>query len=401
MTDGQCVFLVDTQADISIIKESCIADIGEVDESEIIDIRGVTDGLTESLGIIRAELIVKNHYLPQTLHMVPDNFNIGADGIIGKDFLKNYRCNISYENMLLSATVDNELIEIQLHDGPDSESVVLPARCEVMRQIKLMPCDSGARFVEAQQISGGVMIARAIVDSHDPIVRIINTTSTVQILKLRAIETESLSNYKLYKIDAVQRNKTRTQHLLTEISKNTPTQHLDKILTLCKEFDDIFALEEDKMTVNNFYTQKFRVKDSTPVYVKNYRLPFSQRDEIARQVEKFEKNELIEPSCAEYNSPILLVPKKSLDGSKKWRLCIDYRLVNSKLVADKYPLPRIEDILDGLGRAKHFSIIDLFSGFHQIPISEESRDITSFSTPDGSYRQRKPKLICQNDGNSV
>lgn len=39
-----------------------------------------------------------------------------------------------------------------------------------------------------------------------------------------------------------------------------------------------------------------------------------------------------------------------------------------------------------MGRAKLFSVIDLFSGFHQIPISEESRDITSFSTPDGSFR---------------
>lgn len=62
-------------------------------------------------------------------------------------------------------------------------------------------------------------------------------------------------------------------------------------------------------------------------------------------------------------------------------------MVNKNLIADKFPLPRIDDILDNLGRAKLFSVIDLSSGFHQIPIiGEKSRDITSFSTPDGSFR---------------
>ena len=78
---------------------------------------------------------------------------------------------------------------------------------------------------------------------------------------------------------------------------------------------------------------------------------------------------------------MLIVPKKSLPNSteKRWRLVIDYRQVNKKLLADKFPLPRIEDILDQLGRAKYFSCLDLMSGFHQIELLEESRDITSFS----------------------
>lgn len=60
-------------------------------------------------------------------------------------------------------------------------------------------------------------------------------------------------------------------------------------------------------------------------------------------------------------------------------MCIDYRMLNKKLIADKFPLPRIDEILDQLGRAKMFSISDLYSGFHQIPIEENSREITAFS----------------------
>ena len=126
--------------------------------------------------------------------------------------------------------------------------------------------------------------------------------------------------------------------------------------------------------------------DDKPVYVKNYRTPIAQRNEIERQVKEMLDKEIIEPSMSEYNSPVLLVPKKSTDGQKAFRLVVDFRLLNKKLVQDKFPLPRIDDILDQLGRAKWFSVLDLMSGFHQIPLSEESRDITSFSVNSGSFK---------------
>lgn len=67
-------------------------------------------------------------------------------------------------------------------------------------------------------------------------------------------------------------------------------------------------------------------------------------------------------------------------------MCIDYRKLNKKIIPDKFPLPRIEEILEGLGRAKFFSIMDLYSGYHQIPIEEESRPVTAFSTNSAFYQ---------------
>lgn len=63
-------------------------------------------------------------------------------------------------------------------------------------------------------------------------------------------------------------------------------------------------------------------------------------------------------------------------------MCIDYRLLNEKLVVDKFPLPRIDDILDGLGRANFF----LFSGFHRILLNTVSRELTAFSNDRGSFQ---------------
>lgn len=178
----------------------------------------------------------------------------------------------------------------------------------------------------------------------------------------------------------------RTRKLCEYFKKNTPKHVQNELFALCAEYTDIFALPEDPMTVNNFYKQKLRSKNDTPVYAKNYRLPKIQRAEIDTQVSKLLKNNLIEPSTSSFNSPLISIPKKSLNGEKKWRMCVDYRMLNKNLFPDKFPLPRIDDILDSLGRAKYFSCLDLFSGFHQIPLEPESREMTAFSTDKGAFR---------------
>jgi hypothetical protein len=60
----------------------------------------------------------------------------------------------------------------------------------------------------------------------------------------------------------------------------------------------------------------------------------------------------------------MLVQKK--DGT--WRICIDYLALNKIIVRNRYPIPRIDDLLDQLMGAKYFSKIDLKYGYHQVPI---------------------------------
>lgn len=93
------------------------------------------------------------------------------------------------------------------------------------------------------------------------------------------------------------------------------------------------------MTINNFYTQKLRIKDTDPVYIKNYRLPHSQKVEVHSQVEELLRNDFIEPRASNYNSYIILVPKPPLNGKKRWRMCLDYRKINKKNNCGQVPAP--------------------------------------------------------------
>lgn len=92
-------------------------------------------------------------------------------------------------------------------------------------------------------------------------------------------------------------------------------------------------------------------------------------------------NGIVQVSNSDYASPIVLVTKKNGET----RLCVDYRRLNRKMIRNRYPMPLMEDQLDGLAEAKVYCVLDLKDRFFHVPIHEESRRYTAFVTPDGQY----------------
>ena len=155
------------------------------------------------------------------------------------------------------------------------------------------------------------------------------------------------------------------------------------LLGLLNSYRDVIALPGEPLG-NTPYAQHFiNLKANVrPVYVPAYRLPHSQREVVDRQIEDMLKEGVIQPSRSPWNSPLFLVPKKT--GG--FRPVIDFRKVNKVTEDDRFPLPVLKDLLMSLGGGNAvYSSLDLLSGYWQVPLAPESREITAFSTPNGHY----------------
>jgi hypothetical protein len=135
------------------------------------------------------------------------------------------------------------------------------------------------------------------------------------------------------------------------------------------------------------YPRKREVKhdietnDAKPINLPYYGLSTVHREEQNRQIKELLEKGIIRPSNSPWGFPVLFVPKP--DG--KWRMCIDYRLLNNVTTKDAYPLPRIQDCLDDIGSATILSKIDLTSGYWQIEMGIMSIPKTAFNTRMGKY----------------
>ena len=88
-------------------------------------------------------------------------------------------------------------------------------------------------------------------------------------------------------------------------------------------------------------------------------------------------NVIREVKYSEWLANVVLVPKKN----GKMRMCIDFIDLNKACKKDPFPLPRIDTSVDKAAGYKRFSLLNCFSGYHQIWLNKEDEEKTSFTTP--------------------
>ena len=156
----------------------------------------------------------------------------------------------------------------------------------------------------------------------------------------------------------------------------------EKIMRLLTKYRSVIALEGDNLGCTQVITHRINVPgDQPPLYIPAYRIPHSRRTAVNECVQNMLDEGIIAPSSSPWNFPIIMVPKS--DGS--WRLVVDFRRLNELTVPDRYPCTHMGDLLSSLGSNKYFTSLDLMQGFLQVPLHDESKELTAFSTERGHF----------------
>ena len=168
---------------------------------------------------------------------------------------------------------------------------------------------------------------------------------------------------------------------LAEAGKDLRWQERDKLHTLLLSNHEAFAVEKGERGETDLIQMEIETEDASPKRQPVRHMPFAVRQQVASQLRDMQDQGVITPSHSPWASPVVLVKKK--DGSI--RFCVDYRSLNAVTKADQFPIPRIDDLLDQLGKAKYFSTLDLASGYWQVQMHPGSAEKTAFITHQGLF----------------
>ena len=159
-------------------------------------------------------------------------------------------------------------------------------------------------------------------------------------------------------------------------------QELEQLLERNK---DHFAEDERQIGTTLLITMSIDTGDHPPVAKRPYTLALKHHDWVKAEIDKLLEAGVIRESDSSWFAPVVVVPK----GGGGKRLCIDFRALNAITRTFIWPMPRVEDIVARLGKAKYFTTLDLRSGYHHIALDKQSVKKTALCIPFGKYEYLK------------
>ena len=148
---------------------------------------------------------------------------------------------------------------------------------------------------------------------------------------------------------------------------------------MLRDFTDVLQSEPGRTTLAE---HRIDIGEAKPIRQVPYGLTHAYCELVKKELQEMRQRWVIEPSMSDWAFSVVLVTKKD----RTIRFCVDEWRLNGVAYMDAYPIPRVDDLLDQLGRAKYITTLDLSRGYWQVPMAEEARKIMAFTTPFGLYQ---------------
>ena len=331
--------------------------------------------------------------------------NLNHPVIIGWDL-------ITEKGMLINGkkkTLDYQGVSTPLQDLAPSSFVRLT--CDVELPAYSM-ASVPAKKARTTGHKNGLYICTAVesgVLREEPGVAVVNTVSIVTKGRRFMVNmiNETGRTYKLKKgnvigtLEAAEVNEVDQTPQQNKLDGNCVKRQLEghmgckNIQQLLMANEDLFAKDDQHLGKTELLKIDIDTADHPPIGLKAYRAPLGKRMFIEEKVEDLLKADIIRKSRSPWSAPVVVATKK--DGTN--RLCVDYRRLNDVTTKFVWPLPHIDDLLASFHGAKCFSVLDLRSGYHQVPILEQDKKKTAFVTHCGQFEYNfMPFGLCNAPG---
>ena len=155
---------------------------------------------------------------------------------------------------------------------------------------------------------------------------------------------------------------------------------------VCDEFPELY---EGMGKMTDVKVKFYVDNEIKPKQQSHRRIPFHMRKRVEDELKRLEQLDIIEKvdGPTPWVSPIVVAPKPKKPD--EIRICVDMRMPNEAIKRTRHVMPTLDDILMRLNGATVFSKLDLNSGYHQLELDEDSRNMTTFSTHVGLRRYKR------------
>ena len=356
----------------------------------------------------------------------------GVNNLLGSDFLSRFDVSININQGYVTCKGQRTpfLKAHQVSANPSdillTEDTIVPAQTQIILQGLLQVCsldNSREQFIGRDSVFDSnrflndfIQIANTAVRPTENGIPINVANFSDEDIELQAgtilgtlhpCANEPTANFYLLEInDSDESNTTNTPPMPTNESNQMPPVDLSnsqldpaqkqQVEALLIEYADIFATDDQPYGKTDLITHSIDTGDSLPVKKRAYRTSPKIRHEIEKKCSDLLQQDLIEISDSPWASPVILVKKKAMPNeAPSYRLVLDYRALNSCTVKDSHPVPSLEETIESLAGNNYFSVMDLSSGYHQIPMNPADSHKTAFTTGTDLYQwKRCPMGLC-------
>ena len=408
--------LIDTGATLSLIRYSTYQHITNAPLSDkYLQVEGFNNTTIETLGSV----VLPLKYFGSTLHTtleVTNDTDINYPLIFGMDFLQENNVVVSMAQRRLTRRYkDDSLISVYLKTDDTIKNIIyenIPLynkeKCVLTpNEIKPLKITTNASclvdsefnmlYLEGRDGLPAQLVNGIVEMQHNEHLVYIKADSCKKNTVIKAGETVAHGSTLLtMEVDETDDEQWSLERLKSEIKLN---EHLTS-----KEHEAIYEMlltTRGALSLNSADIGRAMVKphhieltDKTPIWQKHRNFSEPINLEVEKQCQELLASDIIEFSNSDWSSPI--VPVRKTDGTL--RMCVDYRKVNKVTKTQQFPMPNlIQDVYKG-HNIRYFTRLDLVRGYYQVPLDEESREITAFSTSKNHYHFKRLSFGLKNSG---